>query len=178
MAATRRKKTSCKKGFWFMTGFVCAGVMAGLFWWKFLAPQAQTAAGARVVGKKSTTRPGPRFTYQNILPAMEVVVSEAEASPAPVSHKPVKKPVRKKEADRYLLQIGSFRRAADADRQKANLALLGIEARIERVSINNKDTWHRVRSGPYVGLKKLNSIRGRLKASNINSIVIKLKPSA
>ena len=39
---------------------------------------------------------------------------------------------------------------ADADRVRAQLALLGVESKVQRVSIDN-DTWHRVRIGPIEG---------------------------
>ncbi len=41
-----------------------------------------------------------------------------------------------KDKSAYILQMGSFRKFADADRMKARLALIGIEAEIQRVSIN------------------------------------------
>ena len=37
--------------------------------------------------------------------------------------------------------------AEEADRVRAQLALQGIESKVQRVSVDN-DTWHRVRVGP------------------------------
>ena len=79
------------------------------------------------------------------------------------------------EGDDYILQMGSFRRFEDADRMKARLALIGIEAEVQKVSINNRDTFHRVRSGPYHGQRKLNAVRKQASENNISSLVIKLK---
>ena len=73
-----------------------------------------------------------------------------------------------------MLQMGSFHKYADVDRRKASLALVGIEAEIQRVTVNAGEIFHRVRSGPY-GRKQVNSLRARLKSNNINSLVIKLK---
>ena len=75
----------------------------------------------------------------------------------------------------YILQMGSFRKFVDADRMKARLALIGIETEIQKVSINNKDTYHRVRSGPYHTQSALNRIRKLAKENNINTLLIKLK---
>jgi cell division protein FtsN len=75
----------------------------------------------------------------------------------------------------YILQMGSFRKYQDADRMKAKLALIGIEAEIQKVSINNRDTFHRVRSGPYRGQRQLNAVRNLAKENNIATLVIKLK---
>ena len=71
--------------------------------------------------------------------------------------------------------MGSFRKHADADRMKARLALLDIPAEIQKVTINNKDTFHRVRSGPYESQGRPNELRTRLRQNNIKSMVIRLK---
>ncbi|MCU7946697.1 MAG: SPOR domain-containing protein, partial [Candidatus Thiodiazotropha sp. (ex Cardiolucina cf. quadrata)] len=63
----------------------------------------------------------------------------------------------------------------DADRLKARLALIGIEAEIQKVSINNRDTYHRVRSGPYNSQNQLNAVRRLANENSITSLVIKLK---
>ena len=58
---------------------------------------------------------------------------------------------------------------------KASLALIGIEAEVQKVTINNKDTYHRVRSGPYSNQEKLNTARKLARENNISTLVIKLK---
>jgi cell division protein FtsN len=74
-----------------------------------------------------------------------------------------------------VLQVGSFRDLSEADRQKATLALIGLEADIQTVSIDGEETWHRVRLGPYQSLDALNEARGRLYENHIDTIVYKLK---
>jgi cell division protein FtsN len=71
--------------------------------------------------------------------------------------------------------MGSFRKHQDADRLKARLALIGIEAEIQKVSINNKDTYHRVRSGPYTSQAQLNRVRKLARDNNISTLVVRLK---
>jgi cell division protein FtsN len=66
----------------------------------------------------------------------------------------------------YILQAGSFRRAEEADTLKANLALLGVEADIQKVTVDN-NTWHRVRIGPYANLDELNRMREKLARNRI-----------
>ena len=48
----------------------------------------------------------------------------------------------------YWLQAGSFRQHEDADRRRAQLALLGFTSVIQRVAVDDQ-TWHRVRVGRY-----------------------------
>jgi cell division protein FtsN len=72
----------------------------------------------------------------------------------------------------YLLQVGSFRSAADADQLKARLALLGVVAQVQTVTVNDT-TWHRVRVGPLSGARQADEMRGRLADNGIDSLVMK-----
>ncbi|WP_435100975.1 SPOR domain-containing protein [Arhodomonas sp. AD133] len=74
---------------------------------------------------------------------------------------------------RYLLQAGSFRNAADADRMKAKLALLGVEVRIQKVELAGGELWHRVRIGPYGERARVNRIRQRLQDNGVETILLK-----
>jgi cell division protein FtsN len=51
-------------------------------------------------------------------------------------------------AKKVFLQLGSFQNENEADNLKAKLALLGVEAKIQSVSIPDKGMVHRVRVGP------------------------------
>jgi cell division protein FtsN len=75
----------------------------------------------------------------------------------------------------YMLQVASFRRAEDADRMKASLTLMGLEASIQTVSVNGTDTWYRVRVGPYTDIARLNDARARLHDNNLQSMVLKIR---
>jgi cell division protein FtsN len=72
----------------------------------------------------------------------------------------------------YILQVGSYRNFADADRVKAKLALQGVAASIQKVSIDS-DTWHRVRIGPISNLNKLEETRRKLREVQLDALVIK-----
>jgi cell division protein FtsN len=101
---------------------------------------------------------------------MEVVVSETEEEPRRQSDA-----TAAPEAPRsYMLQMGSFRKYADADRLKASLALLGVEAEIQKVNVNGGEVFHRVRSGPLTR-REANKLRNRLRKQNINSLVMQIK---
>ena len=76
------------------------------------------------------------------------------------------------EPGRYVLQAGSFSTYKDADRRRAELALNGIESRIQRVMIDDA-TYHRVRIGPISDLDELNMMRSRLRAANIDVLRIR-----
>ena len=129
--------------------------------------------------QEQTAAPKPRFDFYTILPEMEVVVPDPEppadeAAPegaAPVVTAGVKKA---DSAAYYMLQMGSFRKFGDADKLKASLALVGIEAEIQKFTLDGGEVFHRVRSGPY-SRNQVNALRTRLSQNSINSLVIKLK---
>lgn len=113
--------------------------------------------------------PKPRFDFYTILPEMEVPVPEDEITGK------TREGVPQVEAPgTYLLQAGSFRSLEQADQLKAKLALLGLQADIQTVTINNKETWHRVRVGPFTDLDALNSARARLKENNLDAILLRI----
>jgi len=109
----------------------------------------------------------PKFDFYTILPEMEVIVPDKRNKAGQSA--PIEKP------GTYILQVASFRSFADADNLKARLALLGVESKIDTVTVNNSDTWHRLRVGPTKDLRELNKIRTRLLNNNINPILLRVK---
>jgi cell division protein FtsN len=75
----------------------------------------------------------------------------------------------------YVLQVGSFQRFEEADKAKATLALHGIVADIQKVVINNGDTWYRVRIGPFKDLKAVQAMRAKLTASGMDFMLLRIK---
>ena len=109
-----------------------------------------------------------RFTFYDMLPNFEVIIPEQEPDVAADIE-----PQAVVEPGLYVLQAGSFSAYADADRRRAQLALHGIESQIQRVTIDDK-TYHRVRIGPTNDLDKLNMLRSRLRAAQIDALRIRL----
>ncbi len=109
----------------------------------------------------------PRFDFYNLLPEMEVLIPDQELA-AEREKEPAEKVV-------YYLQAASFRRFEEADRMRAQLALMNIESQIQRVTVNDTQTWHRVRIGPFTSAREMDKVRGRLRATNIDPIVLKVK---
>jgi cell division protein FtsN len=112
----------------------------------------------------------PQFDFYEMLPKFEVVIPE-EDGPAPVAGGPGTGPVEKPGA--YILQAGSFRNHADADRVRALIAMQGVESKIQKVTID-RDTWHRVRVGPITNLQQLEETRSKLRNARIDALVIRI----
>ena len=133
------------------------------------ADRQQTKQSNRAAKTGEKAQPEePRFDFYEMLPKYEVVIPEVETAANPAARsKPIEEP------GSYVLQVGSFSAAADAERLKANLALLGIESRVQRVTID-ADVFHRVRIGPIADLSALNRIRKQLRDARIEPMVMKV----
>ena len=103
------------------------------------------------------------------MPQYEVVVPEVET---PTGNSRAARAAPVEEPGSYVLQVGSFSGFADADRLQAKLALLGIESRVQRVTIDD-DVFHRVRIGPITDLAELNRVRRQLRDAGIDSMLLK-----
>lgn len=75
----------------------------------------------------------------------------------------------------FFLSVGSFRSMADADQLKSHLALLGFQARIQVVTVDDI-RWNRVRFGPFKNLDSANDLRQILLENGIESLVRKVEP--
>jgi cell division protein FtsN len=136
-------------------------------------PQASVAVPSAVDNNrekpvKETPPAKARFDFYHMLPNFEVVIPEQEPDVrVDAAPQTVDKP------GPYILQAGSFSEYKDADRRRAELALHGLESRIQRVAIDDR-TYHRVRIGPVSDLKELNVLRNRLHQANIDVLRIRL----
>ena len=65
-----------------------------------------------------------------------------------------------------VLQAGSFKQATEAEKMVAQLALAGVQSKIQRASVQD-ETWYRVRIGPIATVEELNVVRAKLNAAEI-----------
>lgn len=125
------------------------------------APAGEQAA--EVPGEEA----GRQYDFYEMLPKFEVVVPERDREVKPDAPAAVERP------GVYVLQAGSYRGQADAERVRSQLALQGIQAAVQRVAVD-ADVWHRVRIGPIADLAELNRVRARLRANDIDALVIRV----
>lgn len=128
-------------------------------------------------GDKVTEK--PRFDFYGILegkqPANQAPV-DAKPAPTPAiaaSPAPVAIPAVTKPAESVFLQVGAFQKAADADKLKAKLALLGMEANVQEVDLPEKGVMHRVRVGPFRSPDEANKARTQLSQDGVQAAVVK-----
>lgn len=116
--------------------------------------------------------PKPRFDFYTILPEFETVL------PEPKSGKKTAKAEAPEVGVNYILQAASLANLEDADRMKAKLVLNGLDARIEKISIQGKGDYYRVRLGPYAKLEELDTASGKLAQLGIKALRIKVRKGA
>jgi cell division protein FtsN len=108
------------------------------------------------------------YAFYEMLPKFEVVVPEKDKDVRPDI-----KSVPETRSGTYVLQAGSYKNFSDADRVRAKLALLGVESKVQKVTVDN-DTWHRIRIGPISKLDELNRTRQTLHKADIDVLEIRV----
>jgi cell division protein FtsN len=137
------------------------------------APRASAPGVADQASHKSGKAHKPNYDFYSMLPEKEVVIPDAEISKqAKAEAKTGATTAAPTQAGAYLLQVGSFPNASDAEAMKAKLALQGFVAEVKPVSINGK-TWNRVRIGPFASAAKLEQVKQRLASAGIHAIALK-----
>lgn len=77
----------------------------------------------------------------------------------------------------FVIQIGSYRNFEDADRVKATLALTGSETYIQKVSIEGRGDFYRVRMGPFHEYDAVERAVDTVTDMNMQSLVFRVKTS-
>ena len=128
--------------------------------------------------KSGADKDRPKYDFYKILPGGEEPVTERELKEA--AKAAAKGQSGQPEAARavFFIQAGSFQNPADADNQKAKIAILGFESSVEPTALPDKGTWYRVRLGPYTSLEELNRVRRVLTQNGIDANLVKLKDPA
>jgi cell division protein FtsN len=107
------------------------------------------------------------FSFYETLPDQEVSVPPAGSDARPAVPAPPRGP------GIYVVQAGAFPDFAQADNVKARLALLGIVAQIQKITVDDR-TFHRVRIGPIEDPDRLARMREQLRANKIDHLVVQV----
>jgi cell division protein FtsN len=184
MARDYKPKRGKPSGFSGWLGLACGLALglavAGVVYLKDHKLDAPAASTAKPIKKKSHgneppepadaagEEPAKSYAFYDALPKFEVVVPEKDKDVRPdIKSVPETRP------GTYVLQAGSYKNFADADRVRAKLALQGIESKVQKVSVDN-DTWHRIRIGPISKLADLNRMRQVLRKADVDVLVIRV----
>lgn len=163
-------KTSHIPGWvWLFTGAILGAFIMFLAYLSGITEQKATAPPASEAIEQSNKPaiPKPRFDFYKLLKESEVVVKTS-----PSASKQERQDQAKEE---YILQVGSFKKVEDADRFRAELILMNLNAQVETVTGRNGQIWHRVLVGPYYSSSTVAKARSVLVSNDINPLLLKRK---
>ncbi|MXW48539.1 MAG: SPOR domain-containing protein [Gammaproteobacteria bacterium] len=120
------------------------------------------------VPEQSTTETDSTATAET---TESVAATELTSSPQPTAE-PAVEP-----GTAFVIQIGSYRSFEDADRIKATLALTGSETYIQKVSIEGRGDFYRVRMGPFREYDAVERAVDTVTDLNIKPLVFRVKTS-
>ncbi len=144
------------------------------------ATQQQNAAGTptpmALPGKPGDPIPQtgdkPRFDFYKILPGNAEAIPDPKPGEGKAADSKAKNEKDGTLSEPLFLQTGSFQNAGDADNQKAKLAMMGVEAAVQQVMLQDK-VWYRVRLGPFKKMAEVTSMRSDLAKQGIEAQVVK-----
>jgi len=124
------------------------------------------------VADPGTSGGKPRFEFYKVLTDKQ---DKTIVTPAKPADKPPRVADHKPAAgyEPHLLQAGSFQNVDDAEKLKAKLAMLGVEANVQSATIPDKGVWYRVRLGPYHSADEESQARSFLKQNGVDSTPIR-----
>ncbi len=129
------------------------------------------------------------FDFYTVLPEIEVVVPDTEPEKPKVVKEQEAKGQGAKSGDEperldkspevinssaYMLQAGSYQNQSDADKLKAQLGLMGFGSTIQKVTIQGRGDFYRVRLGPYTTHDQMEKTDKRLSANGIQALRLKI----
>ena len=168
-SATRLNESPGSHWPWFFTGLLTGLFLAFVGYLGLLRPPPQPA-GIELAESEEAGDAGPRFDFYDYLREAEVqvdvipvdVVQEEPALPAAADD------------TRYQLQAGSFQARADADKRRADIILMNLDARVEPGTVAGK-TMYRVKVGPFETRQAAEVARDALAENNVDSIPMILR---
>jgi cell division protein FtsN len=111
------------------------------------------------------TPAGPELDFYDMLPKQEVEVpGRSGRASAPAAKTPLP-------TGGAVLQAGSFKQSTEAEKMQAQLALVGVSAKIQRASVDD-ETWYRVRIGPIATVEELRVVQSKLHEAEISATAV------
>ncbi|MBI5926589.1 MAG: SPOR domain-containing protein [Aquabacterium sp.] len=123
------------------------------------APVASAASSAKEAKAAAKAASGAASTARN--PA--AILSGEAVSTNPVA-----------DSLSYQVQAGAYGSQAEAETQRAKLAMMGLEPRIQEREVNGR-TMYRVRIGPFAQREQADEVRVKLQAAGVESALVRVQ---
>lgn len=114
----------------------------------------------------------PRFDFYKILPGNSDTTPDSKSVEQKAGETKAKNEKDGRLSEPLYLQTGSFLSPSDADNQKAKLAMMGAEASVQQVMLQDK-VWYRVRLGPFRKMDEVSAMRADLAKQGIEAKPVK-----
>ena len=171
VSATRLNESPGSHWPWFFTGLLTGLFLAFVGYLGLLRPPTPPAGAAmELAGSEEEDDGGPRFDFYDYLPEAEVQV---DVIPVDVVREEPEFPAEAEDI-RYQLQAGSFQARADADKRRADIILMNLDARVEPGTVAGK-TMYRVKVGPFDNRQAAEVARDVLAENNVDSIPLRMR---
>ena len=136
----------------------------------FINNRASVDDGGGKTEAPKSEDPKPVFDFYTVLPEYETVVNEKQfIRETPGASK------KDEKTTTYMLQAASYKSFKDADMLKAKLALNGLSSQIEKISVEGKGDFYRVRLGPYSSARTKKDVVRRLADLGIKPLHLKVE---
>jgi len=137
---------------------------------KAAAPTAEGASQPAADGAASTSppaaKPEPKAPAVTADPLGDLAKSKAGLSSSATASTA--------EPFQYFVQVGAYRSAAEADAQKARMAMIGLDAKVSEREQGGR-TVFRVRLGPYDDKAAAERVRTKLEAAQIENTLVRIQ---
>lgn len=131
-----------------------------------LMKQAKPGNSKPAPTKTTTPAAKPTYDFYTILPETETPITDRDWNR--------QKQAPAEQGVNYMLQAASYSSYKDADQLKARLILNGLSPSIEKVTIDGKGTFYRVRVGPYATSAEVDRARDTLGSLGIRPMLLKI----
>jgi len=147
---------------WIIGSCVTFGFVVFIYYLSTLMPQALDR-------EASHGELAPHFTFYKELPNQSVTrvrhAIEGEDLPSPPEQPVVNDPHFHKQV---ILQAGSYKVWEDADRKRAELALLGLDSKIKEARLQDGTLWYRIEIGPFKSSQSLSYAKQVLTLNSVD----------
>lgn len=141
-------------------------------------PSATGDAKTTAAQPAQSAKPSTPFDFFTVLPEIEIVAPPtappAPATPAATQNQSNPPSTPTAAGSAYMLQAASYRRREEADQLKATLALNGLVSVIQKISIQGKGDFYRVRLGPFSTYQAMEAAQRQLSRAGIQALRLKV----
>lgn len=173
----RATKTPVPGWIWLVTGCLLGAFAMFLLHISKIPPGQPNPTSPEDATRKAAKTHTPNAEEDAVKPRYDFyrLLKENQPPHSPRTESPPTPPAVTNDANaNFVLQVASYKTSEDAEATRAKLLLLGLTARIEKVTLRNTETWHRVLIGPVKSVIEADKVRAQLTENKYDALVLKI----